>query len=169
MENQVLAVLVSNHFGVLTRVTNLFSRRGFNIKELTVGETDDPEYSRITILTEGDARLVGQIKEQLAKLEDVKVVSALPEGGMLRRELLLVKIAYPEEACDSFKKTVAELGGRVFGPWGCTAIAEYTGDTADVDAFIMKIQKYKVMELCRTGIAALQTGSTTLYEIKMEE
>ncbi len=164
MQEQILSVLVSNHFGVLTRVTNLFGRRGFNIKELTVGETDDPAFSRITILTQGDARQIEQIRNQLAKLEDVKIVAALPEDSLVCRELLLAKVDFGQEEQEELHRTITDCGGRTFGPWQGTLVIEYTGDRKEVDAFIKKMRKFTLTELCRTGIAALQTGKTTLYE-----
>ena len=85
MERNVLSLLVANHFGVLTRVTNLFGQRGFNIDSLAVGETENPRFSRITITTHGDDRVINQIKLQLAKLEDVKAVVEIPEEQL--REL----------------------------------------------------------------------------------
>lgn len=162
MERQILSILVSNHFGVLTRVTNLFSRRGFNIKELTVGETKDPMLSRITILTEGDERTVDQIKKQLAKLEDVKVVAVLPQEGVVSRELLLIKIKYERNTFDKLKSKIESFGGKILSAMEDTAIVEYTGDTESIDCFIAGIED--ILELCRTGITALQTGKTTLCE-----
>ena len=93
MNRAVLSILVSNHFGVLTRVTNLFSQRGFNIDSLAVGETENENYSRITITTSGDAASVNQIKLQLDKLEDVKIVQEIPDEQLFIREVMLVKVA----------------------------------------------------------------------------
>ena len=91
MERNVLSLLVANHFGVLTRVTNLFGQRGFNIDSLAVGETENPRFSRITITTHGDERVINQIKLQLAKLEDVKAVVEIPEEQLFIREVVLIK------------------------------------------------------------------------------
>jgi len=161
--HEILSLLVSNHFGVLTRVTNLFSRRGFNIKELTVGETRDPALSRITILTEGDERTVEQIKKQLAKLEDVKVVAAFPREDTVSRELLLVKVKCGDDRPESLK-TIEERGGKILDVSDGSAVAEYTGSTEEIDNFIAGLGE--VLELCRTGVTALQTGKATLAGLK---
>ncbi|MEI3148119.1 MAG: acetolactate synthase small subunit [Merdibacter sp.] len=89
MNRAVLSMLVANHFGVLTRVTNLFGQRGFNIDSLAVGETENARYSRITITTHGDAASINQIKLQLDKLEDVKIVQEIPDEQLFIREVVL--------------------------------------------------------------------------------
>ena len=87
MNNVILSLLVENHFGVLTRITNLFSQRGFNIDSLAVGETENPGYSRVTIATHGDENIINQIRLQLDKLEDVKIVSLIPDEQQFIREV----------------------------------------------------------------------------------
>ena len=164
MENRILSLLVSNHFGVLTRVTGLFSRRGFNIKELTVGETDDPMISRITILTEGDEKIVEQIQKQLIKLEDVKKAAVLPQEGSVDRELLLIKVE--ARLLDEIGKQAEAYGGRILDLSQGAAIIEITGETSDIDGFIDVMKKHGILELCRTGVTALQKGSSTIYNIK---
>ncbi|MEE1467378.1 MAG: acetolactate synthase small subunit, partial [Clostridium sp.] len=106
MNRAVLSLLVSNHFGVLTRVTNLFSQRGFNIASLAVGETENENYSRITITTSGDAASVNQIKLQLDKLEDVKIVQEIPDEQLFIREVMLVKVAPRPAQMEAFEKCV---------------------------------------------------------------
>ena len=91
MERKVLSLLVANQFGVLTRVSNLFGQRGFNIDSLAVGETENPRFSRITITTHGNEAIINQIKLQLAKLEDVKNVMEIPQEQLFIREVVLVK------------------------------------------------------------------------------
>jgi acetolactate synthase-1/3 small subunit len=164
MESRILALLVSNHFGVLTRVTNLFSRRGFNIKALTVGETDNPELSRITILTEGDESTLEQITKQLVKLEDVKKVVPLPAGGCVGQELLLIKISGKNETYVPIERAIAASRAKILNYEDDAMIITVTDDTKGVDRFIDEMRPYGIMEICRTGVAALGTGSKTINE-----
>lgn len=168
MNFRILSMLVSNHFGVLTRVTNLFSRRGFNIKELTVGETDDPEISRITILTDGSDEILEQIQKHLAKLEDVKKVEALPRETSVSRELLLIKISLSGNDYPAIEKDISEVGGKILNTDEDSLIAEITGQTEDLDGFIAQMKGYGILELCRTGVTALRCGHTTIYDDKKQ-
>ena len=158
MELYTLSVLVANHFGTLTRVTNLFSRRGYNIKELTVGETENPKLSRITIVTEGDEPLLRQIRKQLSKLHDVKAAKVLPFEDSVSRELLLVKVKACPEVYDVLRKTRAVV---LDGSDNCI-IAEITGETEEINNFIEIITKFDILEICRTGATALQKGRANL-------
>lgn len=161
MELKVLSILVSNHFGVLTRVTNLFSRRGFNIKQLTVGETQDPSVSRITIVTQGDDETLSQIQKQLAKLEDVKRVIALPQDAHVEREMLLIKV---RDAMQSeIGPVISEAKGKILSASEGCLIIEVTGSLEKIDRFIEKMTAFEILELCRTGVAGLQTGECTIY------
>jgi acetolactate synthase-1/3 small subunit len=164
MNFRILSMLVSNHFGVLTRVTNLFSRRGFNIKELTVGETDDPAISRITILTEGDDEIIEQIQKQLVKLEDVKKVITIPEGSSVSRELLLVKISLAHNNLSTVQPIMDQAGAKILNTDEAGMIVEITGDTETIDAFINQMKPYGILELCRTGVTALTIGQSTIYD-----
>lgn len=116
MERYVLSILVNNHSGVLSRVAGLFSRRGYNIDSLSVGETENPELSRMTIAVRGDHSILEQIKKQLAKLIDVKLVSHLSSDVAIYRELLLVKVTAPKESrgsvveiADIFKAKIVDV------------------------------------------------------------
>ena len=163
MSYQALSVLVSNHFGVLTRVTNLFSRRGFNIKALTVGETENPELSRITILTNGDSNTLEQIIKQLSKLEDVKKVVALTNRGCINRELLLIKMKKEWEKDEAFGRILSKYAGNILNYDEESLIIEVTNDTKSIDHFIDQMRPYGILELCRTGVTALETGRKTIY------
>ena len=104
MERRVISLLVENHFGVLTRVTNLFGQRGFNIDTLSAGETENPKFSRITITTRGDEGIINQIKLQLAKLEDVKKLKRYSEDLLFIREVVLIKVEVNKDQKDNFLK-----------------------------------------------------------------
>ena len=157
----VIAVYVDNKFGVLTRVTSMFTRRGFNIDALTVGETESPEYSRITISMSGDGYAREQLINQLRKLINVKKVEVL-DGECIKRELMLIKIKNEREyrtdisfACDAYRAKVVDYTADGM-------CIEVTGDPSKIDAFIELMKPYGIIEMCRTGIVALERGRTTL-------
>jgi len=159
----VIAVYVENKFGVLTRVTSMFTRRGFNIDALTVGETESPEYSRITISLSGDGYAREQLINQLRKLINVKKVEVL-DDDCIKRELMLVKIGNNREyrpdihfACDAFRAKVVDYTNDGM-------CIEVTGDPSKIDAFIEIMKPYGIIEMCRTGIVALERGTSTLLE-----
>lgn len=156
MERRVISLLVENHFGVLTRVTNLFGQRGFNIDTLSVGETENPKFSRITITTRGDEGIINQIKLQLAKLEDVKKVEEIPEDLLFIREVVLIKVEVNKDQKDNFLKAVKDFGGRCqLIKKGC-CVVELTDTPASIDYFIEELQDYKIVEISRTGGVAME-------------
>ena len=157
----VIAVYVDNQSGVLTRVTAMFTRRGFNIDALTVGETERPEYSRITISMSGDEYVRAQLINQLKKLYVVKKVEVL-EDEPIKRELMLIKVENKSEnrseimtAVDVFRASVID-----YSPEGMCI--EVTGNPSKIDAFVKLMQPFGILEMCRTGIVALDRGTTTL-------
>ncbi|MFY9382289.1 MAG: acetolactate synthase small subunit [Eubacteriales bacterium] len=159
----VLSLLVSNHFGVLTRISGLFARRGFNIDSLTVGVTENPEYSRMTIVSQGDEYIREQMVRQLRKLEDVKVVRLMPEDNTVMRELLLVKVKLEPgklseivEAANTFRANVVDLSPD-------SVLIEITGDKSKLDAFIEYYKPYGIIEISRTGITAVGRSTNTLF------
>ena len=159
----VIAVYVENKFGVLTRVTSMFTRRGFNIDALTVGETESPEYSRITISLSGDGYAREQLINQLRKLINVKKVEVL-EPDCIQRELMLIKVKNVRDnrsdisfACDAYRAKVVDYTNEGM-------CIEVTGDPSKIDAFIELMKPYGIIEMCRTGIVALERGTMTLLE-----
>ncbi len=164
MYNQLLSVLVTNHFGVLMRVTNLFSRRGYNIKALTVGETEDPQLSRITILTEGDENRIVQIRKQLEKLEDVHKVVRLQNGHYIARELLLFKVTAPAPALEAFATQAAAMGAKTAHREEDTMVFEFTSSSDQIDAMIEAARGTGLAEICRTGATGIQAGRQTLSQ-----
>ncbi len=157
----VLAVYVDNSPGVLTRVSAMFTRRGFNSDALTVGETDIPEYSRITIAMRGDEIVREQLINQLKKLYVVKKVQVLDDEP-IKRELMLIKVENKAEqrsdimtAVDVFRASVID-----YSPDGMCI--EVTGSPSKMDAFVKLMQPFGILEMCRTGIVALDRGTTTL-------
>jgi acetolactate synthase-1/3 small subunit len=161
-EKIIISLLVRNESGVLTRVSGLFARRGFNIDSLSVGETDDVSVSRITITTVGDEYIKYQIIKQLEKLHDVITVKILDPKSTIVRELLLIKLNVEQgkrsvimEAVDIFRAKVVDLS-----PDSLTL--EITGDKNKCDAFVEYLKPFKIAELCRTGTTAIARGSGTL-------
>lgn len=163
MDNKfVIAVCVDNQAGVLTRVTAMFTRRKFNIDTLTVGETEQKEYSRITITMRGDEHLKMQIVEQLKKLYVVKKVEELCDDP-IKRELMLIKVKNSSDtrndvmtAVDVFRASVID-----YSPEGMCI--EVTGNPSKIDAFIKLMEPFGILEMCRTGVVALDRGTVTLF------
>ena len=163
MENKfVIAVYVDNKAGVLTRVTSMFTRRGFNIDALTVGETERREYSRITISMRGDDNAKEQLINQLKKLLVVKKVEVL-EDEPIKRELMLIKVENRSEnrsdimtAVDVFRASVIDYSPE-------SMCIEVTGQPSKIDAFVKLMQPFGILEMCRTGIVALERGAHTLF------
>ena len=165
MENNnkfVIAVYVDNQAGVLTRVTGMFTRRGFNIDALTVGETERPEYSRITICMSGDKYVQEQLINQLKKLLVVKKVEVLSDEP-IKRELMLIKVKNEAvnrqeimTAVDVFRASVIDYSMEGM-------CIEVTGNPSKIDAFVKLMQPFGILEMCRTGIVALDRGTATLF------
>lgn len=154
----VLSVLVENHAGVLSRVSGLFSRRGYNIDSLTVGETQDPTYSRITIVTLGDEYILDQMTKQLERMEDVMQVSVLENDEAVFRELLLIKVKAAQEQRSSVLEAVDVFRAKVVDLSVDSLIVELTGEVSKLNAFIDIMRTYGILEMARTGITALSRG-----------
>ena len=157
----VIAVYVDNKYGVLTRVTSMFTRRGFNIDALTVGETESPEYSRITICLSGDGYAREQLINQLRKLYNVKKVDVLEEDS-IKRELMLLKVSYDSATRADILAAAEVYRGKVIDYTTDEMCIEVTGDPTKIDAFIKLMIPFGIIEMCRTGIVALDRGNTNL-------
>lgn len=159
----VIAVYVDNKFGVLTRVTSMFTRRGFNIDALTVGETECADYSRITISLSGDGYAREQLINQLKKLINVKKVEVL-ESDCIKRELMLIKVFNKPENRADIHFAVEAYRAKVVDYTTDGMCIEVTGDPSKMDAFIEIMKPFGIIEMCRTGIVALERGNTTLLD-----
>ena len=158
MNKKVLSVLVDNTSGVLNRVAGLFSRRGYNIDSLTVGETENPKYSRMTIVVTGDDDIIEQIVKQITKLEDVRRVDVLEPSDSVTRELILVKIkAEPAQRqqvisiTEIFRANIVDVAKD-------SLMIEITGSQSKLKAFLSLVEDYEILELVRTGITGLARG-----------
>jgi len=166
MQKHYLSVLVENHEGVLARVSSLFCQRGFNIDSLTVSATNDPNVSRITITAQGDDQDFFQILKQTEKLIETKMIFSLNPSNSLLRELLLVKVEADEknrgelhDIAQIYKAKIIDLsiGSMVF---------ELTGEPDKIDGFLEVLSPYTILEMCRTGITALERGNTSHLAVK---
>ena len=162
MRHAVFSILVENSSGVLSRVAGLFSRRGYNIDSLTVGETTDPKVSRMTVTVTGDDDVLEQIEKQLSKLIDVKEVVELPAEASVCRELVLVKVECDTTRrqeiiaiSDIFRANIVDVSPE-------SVIIELTGAQSKLNAFIELLNGFKITELARTGITGLARGTASL-------
>jgi acetolactate synthase I/III small subunit len=159
MRRMILSILVDNTAGVLSRVSGLFSRRGYNIDSLTVGETENPEYSRMTVAVTGADQILEQIEKQLAKLEDVREIIELADAESVCRELILVKVIAGKTQrqeviaiADIFRAKIVDISLE-------SLMIELTGNQAKIDAFIKLLDGFEIRELVRTGVTGLVRGS----------
>ena len=157
----IIAVYVDNQSGVLTRVSAMFTRRGFNIDTLTVGETERKEYSRITISMHGDDNVKEQLVNQLKKLYVVKKVDVL-EVEPIKRELMLIKVKNDKDTRSDVLAAVEVFRAKVIDYTFGELCIEVTGEPTKIDAFVNIMKPYGILEMCRTGITALERGSNTL-------
>lgn len=158
MRKMVLSILVDNTAGVLSRVSGLFSRRGYNIDSLTVGETENPQLSRMTVVVNGDDHILEQIRNQLQKLEDVVEIKELHSGESVCRELILVKV----QANDSERQSVISVAdifrAKIVDIAKESLMIELTGNQAKIDAFLKLLDGFKILEIVRTGLTGLTRG-----------
>lgn len=159
MNQVVLSILVDNTSGVLSRVSGLFSRRGYNITSLTVGETQDPTISRMTVVVKGDNQIIEQIKKQVLKLEDVIDITELVPGDSVIRELILVKISANIENRQSAIALADIFRAKIVDVSIDSMVIELTGNQAKIDAFIKLLDGFTVKEFVRTGITGLGRGT----------
>lgn len=158
----ILAMLVNNEAGVLTRVSGLFARRAFNIDSLSVGVTDDPRISRITITARGDDYVKTQLVRQLEKLHDVKIVELMPTSSTVTRELVLIKLNIAQKSRAGLMEAVAVFRAKVVDLNNDSVTLEITGERSKCNAFVEYLRPFGIAELCRTGLTAMSRGRKTL-------
>ena len=157
MDKFVLSVLVENKFGVLARVAGLFSARGFNINSLAVGETEDPEVSRMTIVVEADEKILEQIKKQLNKLIDIIRVQDLTGSEYVDRELILIKVkAENAKTREKIVKIVDSTGAEIVDIGKKSVTVEESGDEHRIKTLVELLRPYGIVEIVRTGKIAIQ-------------
>mgnify|MGYP001577977728 CR=1 FL=1 len=151
----VISILVNNHPGVMSHVSGLFTRRGYNIDSIAVGVTENPEVSCMTIVVKGDEAVVGQVKNQLLKLTDVLKVDDLAYHESITRELVLIIVKSSDSTrfeiisiCDVFKAKIVDMAGE-------SLMVEFSGSSRQVNAIIEMLKKFGIKEMARTGQIAL--------------
>jgi len=162
MEQHIVSALVENHAGTLSRVSGLFSRRGYNIDSLTVGETDDTSISRMTIAVSGDERVLEQIVKQVGKLVDVIAVRELDNSSCLRREIMLVKISTDEKTRPAVLEIAGIFRARIVDVSPETVTVEATGSEEKLNGLLLLLRPYGILEMARTGLVALERGNKVL-------
>ena len=161
--HHVLSVLVRNRAGVLSRISGLFARRGFNIDSLAVGTTENPEISRMTIVARGDDRLIEQITKQLYKLIDVVKVQDITDEPFIGRELMLIKVRVTAETRTEIMDTVLHIfRARIIDIGADSFIIEATGDPGKVEAMESYLAPFGILEMARTGTVALTRGKKAI-------
>lgn len=159
MRSHTISVLVENKFGVLARISGLFSGRGFNIDSLTVSPTNDATLSRMTIVTHGDDAILEQIEKQLNRLVEVVKVTDLTGSGFVSRELMLIKVRTEGNASGQVIQMATVFKGNVVNVEHDSLVIEITGPTEKCDAFVELMRKFGIIELARTGRVALARTS----------
>jgi len=154
-----IAVIVENKSGVLTRIAGLFSRRSFNIDSLSVGATDNPDYSRMTITVHGDRDVLEQVIKQLSKLINVIRVSELEAGESVERELAIIKVNADKESRSEIMQIVNIFRAKIIDLSHRSMIIEVTGDEEKVDAIVQLLRQFGIKEIARTGKVSMVRGA----------
>lgn len=159
MRRQALSLLVENNPGVTSRISGLFSRRGYNIDSFSSGVTADPKYTRITIVASGEEQILEQIEKQLEKLVDVLDIKELKPDESVYRELALIKVSCPPSERPNLISLAGVFRANVIDTAKDGMIIEMTGNQGKINAFLKLIDGFEILELARTGIAGLRRGT----------
>ncbi len=158
----IISILLENEAGALSRVSGLFSARGYNIESLAVAPTEDPSLSRMTLVTRGDDAIIEQITKQLNKLVDVVKLQDLTEGAHIEREMMLVKARAVGADREEIKRLIDIFRGRVIDVTDTTYTMELTGDTEKLDAFLRALDPKLLLEVVRSGSNGIARGERSL-------
>lgn len=162
----VLSVYVENQPGVLVRVASMFSRREFNIDSLSVGVTQSPEFSRITVVVHGDASLIEQMIKQLEKMPIVRAVQRLDSSKAVTRGMTMIKVSADDNNRLDVLKMAELFRAHVVDVQPTNLIFEITGNDEKVTAFTQLLKPYGILEIIRTGLIALERGENTINDCK---
>jgi acetolactate synthase-1/3 small subunit len=158
----IISILLENEAGALSRVSGLFSARGYNIESLTVAPTEDPSMSRMTIVTAGSDDVIEQITKQLNKLVEVVKLSDLAEAPHIERELMLIKVRAVGKEREELKRMADIFRGRILDVTDATYTMELTGTGEKLDAFLQALDRAAILETVRTGASGIARGERTL-------
>lgn len=159
MQKKVFQLLVDNTSGVLSRISGLFSRRGYNIESITAGVTADPKYTRITIVTSGDDEILDQIEKQVSKLVDVRDIKVLEPDDSVYRELVMIKVKVGADSRQAVIAMADIFRAKIVDVAVDSLMVELTGNQNKIEAFINLLDGYEILELARTGITGLGRGT----------
>lgn len=160
----IISILLENEAGALSRVSGLFSARGYNIESLTVAPTEDPSLSRMTLVTSGSDQIVEQITKQLNKLIEVVKLIDLTDGEHIERELMLIKVvAKDSQARDEIKRLVDIFRGNIIDVTSMTYTVELTGPGDKLNAFIAALADTQILETVRSGVSGISRGEKSLH------
>ena len=165
---RVFSLLVDNNPGVLSRVSGLFSRRGYSIDSITAGVTAAPRFTRITIVASGDELILSQIEKQVRKLEDVIEIKVLQPEDSVYRELIMVKVRANKTERTEIISVADIFRAKIVDVEKDSLMVELTGNGSKVDAFLELLEGYEILELARTGITGLQRGIKDVTVIDQE-
>ncbi len=165
----VITALVMNEPGVLAHVAGMFSARGFNIDSLVVGRTDDPNFSRMTIVVIADERTLDQVRKQLGKIVTVVRVRDYKESPFVARDLMLVKLSAPPKVRSEIIELAGLFRGRVVDVGQNTIMVELSGEEDKLDAFVELVRPYGIRELARTGVIAMARGAEAVRSAGSED
>lgn len=164
MKRFVIGLLVTNEAGALTRISGMFARRNFNIESLTVGVTQDPDISRMTIVMMGDDSERDQIIRQLSKIHNVKEIKEMNPESSVNRELIIIKVKTTAETRSEIIDAVTVFRNSIIDYHKDALSIEVTGDGNKLNAFIDLMADYGILEICRTGLISVDRGPRTLKE-----
>ena len=162
MNRLVLSLLVENNPGVLSRVAGLFSRRGYGIESLSVGKTNEPNISRMTVVAVGDELILNQIEKQLGKLVEVQEIFTLKPEESVYRELVMIKVEANEQQRASIVSIVDIFRARIIDVAPTSLIVEVTGDASKIDGLLAMLEDFNVSEIVRTGLSGIGRGRNTI-------
>jgi acetolactate synthase-1/3 small subunit len=163
----LIAILLQNEAGALTRVTGLISTRGYNIESLSVAPTNDPTVSRITLVTVGSDSVIAQINAQLQKLVDVVAVEDMTSGDHLARELLLIKLQLSPDHVEAVEGLLRRVGGKVLSPHPSSYIVELTSSEVEIGEFIANVAAFgQIVEVVRSGVLGISRANPRLHAVK---
>ena len=161
-----VGLLVANKVGVLYRVAGLFAKRNYNIESIAVGETENPDYSRMTIVSTGDEYIREQVLKQLNKLYDVKKVTLLHDDDSITREHALIKLNVDNSTSKKVTELMNQYGGKVMDLFNDSITIEITENSDMIDKFIEDVKDIGILEVCRSGSISLSQGSRNLFTVK---
>ena len=169
MHKKAFQLIVDNTSGVLSRISGLFSRRGYNIESITAGVTADPRFTRITIVASGDDEILDQIEKQVGKLVDVRDIRELEPDSSVFRELALIKVRANAKEREGIIAVANVFRAKIVDVGAESLVIEVTGSQSKLEAFLNLVSGYEILELARTGIAGLTRGVDRVVYIDEED